>query len=398
MTDKQIYIKYSEFSYDDFLNDDFFINSKNNPTRESSEFWNLFESSTPINIEEYNKALLTLSLINKETEKLSESDNLDLWNHIETSISIKKNKRRKGRNLLIISTIAASILIILLALPKIFVPDRNINTDISLFAKETKSDYNSTHNTQLILSTDKTVELKEKESDIQYNTEEIKANGQGIPKEEISNFNQLIVPRGKRSQIKLSDGSHLYVNSGTRVIYPASFDSEIREIYVDGEIYIDVVSDGRPFWVKTDKMAVEVLGTRFNVMSYENENTKRVTLVQGKIKITGENHEPTIVSPSMMYELKDGISTLQEVDVNFFTSWMKGIHYYQSNKLEEIIIQLSRYYGAKIECEDDVKNYVCSGKIDINDPLDKVLENIAYVLPIKVEKMNDNLYQIKMNK
>lgn len=76
----------------------------------------------------------------------------------------------------------------------------------------------------------------------------------------------MVIPRGKRSVLTFSDGSKVWVNAGTRVIYPTEFEKDKREIYVDGEIYIEVARDEeRPFYVRTKDMNVRVLGTKFNV-------------------------------------------------------------------------------------------------------------------------------------
>ncbi len=88
--------------------------------------------------------------------------------------------------------------------------------------------------------------------------------------DEEHSFNQLIVPNGKRSTLALEDGTKMWINAGSRVIYPNKFKKNKREIYVDGEVYMEVARDEeRPFVVKTNMLDVQVLGTSFNVMAYK---------------------------------------------------------------------------------------------------------------------------------
>lgn len=124
--------------------------------------------------------------------------------------------------------------------------------DIATFAVQTKTELPATEETLLILAEDKVVSLKEKETTITYDSVAIKANEENISKKELAVYNQLVIPRGKRSVLTFSDGSKVWVNAGTRVIYPTEFEKDKREIYVDGEIYIEVARDEeRPFYVRT---------------------------------------------------------------------------------------------------------------------------------------------------
>ena len=91
----------------------------------------------------------------------------------------------------------------------------------------------------------------------------------------------MIVPKGRRaSHLVLEDGSKVWVNSGSTFRFPTTFEKNKREVYVDGEIYIEIAKDAeRPFFVKTSEMSVRALGTRFNVMAYHDELAQSVVLV-----------------------------------------------------------------------------------------------------------------------
>lgn len=97
-----------------------------------------------------------------------------------------------------------------------------------------------------------------KEGNINVNSEEVNIEKEDIKEEKVQSFNQLIVPIGKRSSITFTDGSKMWVNAGSKVIYPAQFTADSREIFVEGEIYLDIVHDEkRPFIVKPEKWRSE---------------------------------------------------------------------------------------------------------------------------------------------
>ena len=89
-----------------------------------------------------------------------------------------------------------------------------------------------------------------------------------------------------RSSLTFSDGTKIWVNSGSKVIYPVSFEKKKREIYVEGEVYLDVTHDTSwPFVVRTQQVDVKVLGTSFNVSAYKDDSNMQVTLVEGKVEV-----------------------------------------------------------------------------------------------------------------
>ena len=101
-----------------------------------------------------------------------------------------------------------------------------------------------------------------------------------------------------------ADGSKVWVNAGTRVIYPVEFEKDKREIYVDGEIYIEVARDeNRPFYVRTKDMNVRVLGTKFNVTAYESEAIRSVVLAQGCVQVETARTPKAILAPNQMFSL-----------------------------------------------------------------------------------------------
>ena len=110
-----------------------------------------------------------------------------------------------------------------------------------------------------MLSEQKTLLLETQKSTIRYDSTAIRINNaeKTIPKKEAATFNQLVVPYGKQTTLTLADGTRVWINAGSRLVYPVVFEKQKREIYVEGEIYMEVAHDAeRPFSVHTDRKSV----------------------------------------------------------------------------------------------------------------------------------------------
>jgi ferric-dicitrate binding protein FerR (iron transport regulator) len=255
---------------------------------------------------------------------------------------------------------------------------------------------------QLILAGNETVSLEGKDAEIAYREDGIEINDQGSSmkkeqtlSEQSVTYNQLIVPKGKRSMLTFAEGSRIWVNAGTRIVYPAVFDKKTREIYVDGEAYLEVSrNEDCPFLVKTKDFNVEVLGTSFNIMAYEKDTVQNVVLVSGIVKIHAEDHvKETVLSPNEMYANSKGASEVKTVNVEDYISWKSGIYQYDSENLGTILKRLSRYYGQEISCMPQSAGLKCSGKLDLKDELEAVLNGIAQTAPV-VCQYSDGKYVI----
>ena len=196
---------------------------------------------------------------------------------------------------------------------------------------------------------------------------------------------QIIVPYGKRSHMTLPDGSALWINSGSRVIYKSDFE-ENRHLYVDGEIYLDVRRDvNHPFIVKTNRIEVKVLGTKFNVSDYHIDTQSSVTLVKGSVEVTtGESR--TKLSPNQRLAYECGQTNVRNVDVTPYICWKDDIINFNDMKLHDILKSLSRYYNIPIEGITSLNNDTCYGNMDLNLSIDDVLEAIAYTVPLAYRK------------
>lgn len=380
------YNNYKHFSFRDFLSDDYFISSVKKPSDESVLFWKTFLKENPTKTEEYNLAKdFILSLSDAGTLPKSEID--ELWHKIQQDKSAKKKPLKISKLYLAISSIAAAVILVFITTRVIQFELTRPDNDLIMFAQQTVEEGNNGE-TQLILSKNNVVSIKEDEAIISYGNAEIKIQNASVQKEDIASFNQLIIPRGKRSKLTLSDGTEVWVNAGTRVVYPSEFTGTNREIYVDGEVYLDVARDEKhPFFVHTKKTSVKVLGTKFNVTAYETEASTSVVLVSGSVSVATEHSKKTtVLVPDQMFSLTDDKESVQGVDATRYTLWIKGLYLFESEDLSVVFRRLSNYYGIDIKYDPALAKLKCSGKLDVKDNIDNVLSSLSFVAPITSSK------------
>lgn len=199
---------------------------------------------------------------------------------------------------------------------------------------------------------------------------------------------QIIVPKGKYTRLILADGSSLHINAGTTVVYPRSFKKNRREIYVDGEVFIDVKHDeAAPFFVKTAKFEVEVLGTAFDVNAYKEDTFAEVVLLRGSVNIRDTNKKALRLLPNQQALINEGsISGMKEVNASDYISWIDGLLVLDGKSLDEICRNLSRRYGENIGCASEIKELKIKGVLDVNRPLDEILQNLSIAAPIEYTK------------
>ncbi len=225
----------------------------------------------------------------------------------------------------------------------------------------------------------------------------VQVNSQAISvpekKEEKEEYNQLIVPKGKRSSLVLADGSKLWVDAGTKVIYPVKFLRSKREIFVEGAVYLEVFHDEKsPFIIRTDKFDVQVLGTTFNINAYKNWEAS-VVLVEGSVHIKDNRSNTVKLSPNELVSITDeGISEKKTVNAKDYISWIDGLLTLHSEPVGKVFNKLTLYYGTEIICDETVKDLPLSGKLDLKDDLKEVIRLISKTVPIRYKEENESIY------
>lgn len=392
---------YEEYTFDEFLSDDFFLESTYNPTPETEEFWSKLVDTGIIDADVFARArqfILELNESNEEVADFVDSRIPFLWERIDETIKEKKRK------LYLKSAIAIASIAVVFILSVVFIKQGNSDKDNGLLTEEVDIRHiakkSISDEIQLISSAGE-LSIPGDSAVVDYSQgENIVVNDKVVDKKSQKlEYIQLVVPYGKRSSVILSDGSQIWVNAGSRIVYPVSFAKDVREIYVDGEVYADIVSDkDHPFIVKTKEMDVKVLGTQFNVMAYENEKAHSVVLVKGSVEVenrTGKQ-ETVLLKPNQLFYASAEHRRIENVDVLSYISWKSGYSLFKNERLGVILERLSRYYGMSISCDVDIYDLRCSGGLDLKDNISQVLDGICQSVSVKYIK-DDNKYKFSVN-
>lgn len=207
-------------------------------------------------------------------------------------------------------------------------------------------------------------------------------------------YHTVYVPRGGEYSLILADGTKVYMNSDSRLKYPINFDGDTRTVELEGEAYFAVKSNKqKPFIVKCKDSEIKVLGTKFNINSYDQRIT--TTLIEGKVQFSADSKK-VILKPNQQTTKFDGSKEIEikEVDASIYTSWIAGIFEFSDTELGEVKTQLERWYNIKINFEET--NNMDLGKLKITGVVKKD-KPISFVLDL-IGKLIDIEYKIKENK
>ena len=196
-------------------------------------------------------------------------------------------------------------------------------------------------------------------------------------------MHQIMVPNGKRADITFSDGTRIYINSGSKVIYPDIFEEQKREILVEGEVDLDVSKweDG-PLLVKTRECDRRVLGTSFNVCAYREDEASSVVLVHGSVEVTTENKSKVRLAPNQLVDIKGNKTQVRKVDVSEYISWKDNLLLLHQRPVGDVLKKLERYYGCKIRYDAEITTLSLSGKLDLQTDITNVMDNLCLLLSL----------------
>jgi len=203
---------------------------------------------------------------------------------------------------------------------------------------------------------------------------------------------------GETKTVVLPDGSSVILNANTKISFPTDWNEQpAREVWLDGEAYFEVVhkKNHQPFIVKVDDgVAVEVLGTTFNV--YHRTKDTKVVLSSGKIQLSVPNQssEKILMTPGELVEFKQSKLSKREVDANLYVAWTKNRLVLDHTSLGEIMQLLQDNYGIDVKVEDDaLLNQTVSGSMPMPAP-EQSVEQIARAFRLKVTQ-DDSVYWLK---
>lgn len=206
----------------------------------------------------------------------------------------------------------------------------------------------------------------------------------------------IYVPKGGEYQLQLVDGTNVFLNSKTQLLFPGYFEGEKREVeLLSGEAYFDVKKEAKPFVVKTRDMEIEVLGTTFNVNAYTDNTSTHTTLVRGKVRIRLPDKPIVyVLSPSDDFSMDRVLNriSVRKVDTRLYTAWVKGEFIFRNRRLDDIFVQLSRWYDCKIEYVNPaIKSMRFTGSAEKARTLDYLLNQIQAVTDVKYRREGEKI-------
>lgn len=207
----------------------------------------------------------------------------------------------------------------------------------------------------------------------------------------------IAVAYGEKKYLMLPDGSELWINAGSTVTYPVEFKDNDRVVYLDGEAYFSVEKDeAKPFIVKTKALSVKVLGTRFNVKAYADDEKVSATLTSGKVEVTTEAKVSNILKPNEQLIFNKTTSAIEITEITPTDGWLNGQLNFNNVSLKEIIQTLERRFDVTIENRTDIpesKQYTVRFLKD--ETPDEIMTVLGELIGFSYEKSNDKQFLIR---
>lgn len=201
-------------------------------------------------------------------------------------------------------------------------------------------------------------------------------------------FNNVIIGKDSKGTVTLPDGTKVWLNSQSKLIYPEKFSAEARIVKLEGEGYFDVMKNPKiPFYVETDQMKVRVLGTQFDMKNYPGRSSMETTLLSGKVEVFFNDSTDIILQPNQKISInkETGKHAIEEFDAQNQVLWTNEQLVLSNKKLSEVLQSIGFWYGCNVTPE---------GAIDLNQRLsltirreskEEILELLSLIAPIKYE-------------
>ena len=182
-------------------------------------------------------------------------------------------------------------------------------------------------------------------------------------------MNTLSLPKGSKPiRLLLSDGSLVWLNAASSITYPTAFVGQERKVSITGEAYFEVSENkAMPFFVEHDQLLIKVLGTHFNVNTYENEASNKVTLLSGLVDVGNGKITKQLIPGQQASVSKTVFSVDENIDTDEVLAWKNGQFYFGGSDIRSIMKQIERYYDVEVEFRDEVPyRFVAKISRDVN--------------------------------
>ncbi|MGN6417744.1 MAG: FecR family protein [Pseudobacter sp.] len=193
-------------------------------------------------------------------------------------------------------------------------------------------------------------------------------------------YNTMQTPKGRQFNLRLSDGTMVWLNAASSLRYPVAFPGKERRVEISGEAYFEVAQNQQqPFIVSiNDRAEVEVLGTSFNVNAYVNESSIRTALLTGSVKVTPRTKQKAVVlKPGQLARITaDESIRIEKVDEDRTLAWKNGAFNFNGASLDEVMKQLERWYDIEVVYESGVPDIRLGGELSRDVTLTDLLKGL----------------------
>jgi archaellum component FlaF (FlaF/FlaG flagellin family) len=368
-------------------------------------YWENYIKSNPEEKERIDQARIIVLHLKSKNENIGKPEIESVFSGIKEGI--EKNQEVKTIKFINKSFLKyASVVALILVFGLTFSLLKKRSEFISNIPKVLSQNIISLDNTQLILDSQKfTIKSKDSYIEFSINGEVVINREDTISLPGLSNkgLNHLIIPQGNIATVKLIDGSVIYLNAESQLIFPVALNGKKRQVYIVGEGFFEVKHDTeKPFLAITENYKIEVLGTKFNISAYSSDKFIETYLFEGKIKLIESGklfNNELLMAPLQSAKFNKTKKELVLSDINDmdYISWYKGYLSFESKGLQEIIKKLERYYKVKIKIKNqDLGKMSISGKLKLKDEnKDTVIQVLANTASLNIEKIDEFTYILK---
>lgn len=330
--------------------------------------------------------ILSHSYLEKGLQEYMQYDSRDAWEQIK--LKMQPKKKRLIRRLL---PYAAAI-VVLIGILMLTYPGNPVESS-ALEIATTPTIRPGSSKAQLLLPDGQQIELENESNRLcqQIEGEHFLNDGKTLdyrqqsPVSDSVKLHTLRIPRGGEYRIVLSDGTRIWMNAESELVYPAHFTGKQRRVTLKGEAYFEVARNADcPFYVTIGDMEVKVLGTSFNVSAYPGDK-RHTTLVEGSVAVTWQQQEITVPPGQQAIESSEGLQ-VRKVNVLNYVGWKERRFIYKEQNLSEVLKELERWYDVQFFMADKTIGHLhLTANLPKYENIDKVLEVISYAACVKFE-------------
>lgn len=367
--------------------------------------WNDYLLAHPEEKEQILELREQLSKLRFSNDTMPISEKTELKNQISTQIGLRASQ---SKQLLISLMRYAAVALVFAAIGGLLVYlTMDKDSVYSQLATQIVEIPSSAHGPVLITSDGENVNLKKSSSSVDYTQSgTIVVNNDSVIQAKGSTsegMNQLVIPYGNQSKITLADNTVVWLNAGSRLIYPNEFKGKTREVLLFGEAFFEVTkNEKQPFVVKTTDLEVKVLGTKFNISAYAEDKIIQTVLSEGSVAIRRNDanflERDLVLKPNQMasFNKNSAETKIYDVDAAYYTLWTKGLLSFNEVDFNRILKKVERFYNITVSFSEPPLGLIrISGKLDLKQPREEVLEYLEKVSLTKIEKVDEFTYVVK---